>query len=245
MMVVCISESWDKVLDNSILEETKKNINLIKEKRKEFLEILPSDEDIFNALKYTNFENVKVLIIGQDPYPNKEDAHGLAFSKKTGELPVSLKNIFKEIEEDTGIKNTYGNLQNWADEGILLLNRSLTIMKDGVKKNESKLLKYNLKIWESLINEIITKLINRNKPLVIMLWGGPANNLFQREKDNELLNKKVCILRASHPSPLGCRQTLYDGEVNSFIGCKHFSKCNEFLKKNSTKPIDWNTCKVL
>ena len=237
----CISKSWDNILDKKVLDKTRELVSYITSQRRNYDEILPSDNEIFNALIQTDFENVRVLIIGQDPYPNKEDAHGLAFSKKTGELPQSLKNIFKEIEDDIGIKNDWGNLSYWSKQGVLLLNRALTIMKDGNKKNENKLLNLNLRLWKEFINEVLQKLTTRNKPLVIMLWGGPANRLFQIEKDEEYKAKNILILRSSHPSPLG--YTKSNDKICAFKGCKHFSKCNEFLKSKGVKEVDWKTYK--
>lgn len=224
-----INESWDRVLDISVLRE---KLQIVEEKRKaeKILPLKAENSDILLALKLTNFDNVKVLIIGQDPYPNEEDAHGLAFSKKNGDFPDSLKNIFNKITDEYGIENKNGNLTSWAKQGVLLLNRALTF-----STNES-LAKRN-SFWRPVINDIIQNLLGRKKPLVIMLWGNPANQLFP-ESDSYYLKNNICVLRSSHPSMLGYKKETVFG---SFYSCKHFSLCNKFLKENNLKEIDWRT----
>lgn len=224
-----INESWDRVLNISVLQE---KLQIVDEKRKieKILPLSAENSDILLALKLTNFDDVKVLIIGQDPYPNEEDAHGLAFSKKSGDFPDSLRNIFNKIKDEYGIENKNGNLTSWAKQGVLLLNRALTF-----SQNES-LAKRNT-FWRPVINDILQQLISRRKPLVIMLWGNPANQLFV-ESDSYYLKNNILVLRSSHPSMLGYKKETVFG---SFYNCKHFSLCNKFLKANDIKEIDWQT----
>ena len=172
MLKDLIGESWYKVLsddERSCLEE---KFYMVEQKRKT-QEILPYEAEnsgIYHALKITPFDKVKVLIMGQDPYPNKEDAHGLAFSKLSGKIPASLKNIFENIKVDTGVNNISGNLTPWAEQGVLLLNRALSFSKEETLASRNK-------FWLPVINIIINKLIERKKPLVIILWGNPANDI--------------------------------------------------------------------
>lgn len=223
-----------------IIKNLKYKMIQIEKLRKEY-QILPIEADnsgILYALKITPLEKVKVVILGQDPYPNINNAHGLAFSNKTGKIPASLKNIFKEIKRDTGIENNNGNLTAWAKEGILLLNTTLTY-------SEKNNLKKRFQFWEEIVDDIINKLISRNKPLVIMLWGNSANILkqFPIEKDEEYFKKNILILRSSHPSNMGNanKTPIMDGKVCAFIGCSHFSKCNKFLEGMGETSINWLT----
>lgn len=183
--------------------------------------IYPPKEDIYNALNYTPLNKVKVLLVGQDPYFNENQAHGLSFSvlphQKT---PKSLVNIYKELQDDLGmdIPNN-GYLKKWADQGVLLINSVLT-----VKAKEPN--SHSGKGWEIFTDEIIKTVNKQNRPIVIFLWGKPA-----QKKRALLTNPEHLILEAPHPSPLSA----YRG----FFGCKHFSKCNAFLKSKGTSPIDW------
>lgn len=235
-----IGKSWSEALGEDGIKELEERMNIINAKRQSE-EILPLEDEnsgVLYALKMTPFESVKVVIFGQDPYPNKEDAHGLAFSKKSGKIPASLKNIFAKIKEDVGIENTNGNLTNWAKQGVLLLNRALTF-----SKSES-LAKRN-KFWGPVINNIVDKLIERNKPLVIILWGNPANEIeqFSFEKEEEYKKHKVYILRSSHPSNMGNAKNtpIFDGRIKSFMESNTFSECNRILQNSGAEGIDWNT----
>ena len=235
-----ISESWKNALGQNAVELIKVKYAQITEQRKA-QEILPLEGEhsgIFYALNTTPFEDVKVLIIGQDPYPNREDAHGLAFSKKSGKVPASLKNIFEKIKEDVGIENVSGNLTPWAKQGVLMLNRALTFTK-----NES-LAKRN-KFWKPVIDSIIESLINRNKPLVVILWGIPANEIaqFSFNNENNLKNHSVYIIRSSHPSNMGNAKNsdIFDGRVKSFMSTPTFSQCNKILKSLGCNEINWQT----
>lgn len=204
------------------------NINLIREvmsiieKKRINKTILPAQNDVLNAIKLTDLDNVKVLIIGQDPYPSPEHAHGLAFSSLSKKTPASLKNIFKKLKEDFP-ENTYNSntLTNWEKQGVLLLNTSLTF-----EGKDSKLLKEHTKLWEPVINNIFETLIKRNKTLIVMRWGNYA------QKVGECFNNKPNIypLDTTHPSPFSAR--------NGFLTCNHFVKCNEILNET---PIDWST----
>ena len=240
MLKNLIDESWYKQLNSverNLFEEKYK----ISEQKRLSQEILPYEginSGIYYALKLTPFDKVKVLIIGQDPYPNKEDAHGLAFSKLSGKIPASLKNIFEKIKEDCGTVNISGNLTPWAKQGVLLLNRALTFSK-------SETLASRNKFWHPIIDIIINKLLERNKPLIIFLWGNPANDIeqFSFEKEQEYNKKNIYILRSSHPSNMGNAKNsdLKDGKIKAFNSVANFSKCNEILKKVGESEINWQT----
>lgn len=192
--------------------------------KKEYSEnvIYPPSEDIFNAFHYTNLKDVKVLLLGQDPYHNVNQAHGLSFSvlPSQREIPPSLQNIYKELKEDLGcyIPNN-GYLKKWADQGVLLLNTVLTVRAHQANSHQGK-------GWEKFTDAVIKALNEQDRPIVYFLWGKPAQT-----KIPMLNNKKHLILTAPHPSPLSA----YRG----FFGCKHFSRANEFLVANGEKPIDW------
>lgn len=235
-----IDKSWCSVLSadeqNSILDKY-----FTVQKLRKTHEILPDEAEnsgIYHALKITPFDKVKVLIIGQDPYPNKEDAHGLAFSKLSGKIPASLKNIFDKIKEDTGVNNLSGNLTPWAEQGVLLLNRALTFSKEETLASRNK-------FWLPIIDIIINKLIERKKPLVIILWGNPANDIeqFSFEKEEDYKRNNIFILRSSHPSNMGNAKnsTLKDGKIGAFTTTPNFKKTNEILKSLGEKEINWQT----
>lgn len=183
--------------------------------------IFPPRECVMNSMKYTPYKNVKVVIVGQDPYHGEGEAHGLSFSVNVGiKIPPSLKNIYKELNRDLGlyIPNN-GFLLKWAKEGVLLLNSVLTVEKDKPGSHRGK-------GWERFTNEVIKALNEKETPVVFLLWGNYA-----REKKSLITNSKHLILESSHPSPFSVR--------NGFDGCSHFSKTNEFLKANGLEPIDW------
>lgn len=184
--------------------------------------IYPPADDIFNALHLTPLSKVKVLILGQDPYHNEHQAHGLSFSvlPEQKEIPPSLQNIFKELQSDLGceIPNN-GYLKKWADQGVLLLNTVLTVRAHQANSHQKR-------GWEQFTDAIIRAVNEQDRPVVSMLWGRPAQS-----KIFMLTNKKHLVLTAPHPSPLSA----YRG----FFGCRHFSKANDFLQKNGVKPIDW------
>ncbi|MBR1664268.1 MAG: uracil-DNA glycosylase [Ruminococcus sp.] len=219
--MVHIGNSWDEILK----DEFKKEYYL---KLREFLKIeykrekiYPDMYDIFNSLKYTDYNDVKAVILGQDPYHNPGQAHGLCFSVKAGiEPPPSLKNIFKEMQADLGIAPPdNGELTDWTKQGVLLLNTVLTV-------REGKPNSHKGKGWEILTDEIIRKLNDRNVPTAFILWGGNA-----KAKRPLITNPCHAVFTAAHPSPLSA--------YNGFFGCRHFSAVNEFLRQNGIAPIDW------
>ncbi|MBR1863532.1 MAG: uracil-DNA glycosylase [Ruminococcus sp.] len=219
--MVNIGNSWDRVLG----EEFRKPYYL---KLREFLKseyasktVYPNMYDIFNALKYTAYEDVKAVIIGQDPYHGPGQAHGLCFSVKAGvPAPPSLVNIFKELQNDLGIAPPdNGELTDWARQGVLLLNAVLTVRAGAANSHKGM-------GWEQLTDEIIRKLDQRDKPIAFILWGANA-----RAKAPLITNPIHGIFTAAHPSPLSA--------YNGFFGCRHFSKVNDFLQHNGIEPIDW------
>ena len=183
--------------------------------------IYPPADDIFNAFHFTPLEQVKVVILGQDPYHEPGQAHGLCFSVKPEvSIPPSLVNIYKELEDDLGcyIPNN-GYLEKWARQGVLMLNTVLTVRAHQANSHQGR-------GWENFTDAVIQAVNAQDRPIVYMLWGRPAQS-----KIPMLTNPKHLILTAPHPSPLSA----YRG----FFGCKHFSKANEFLKTNGAEPIDW------
>ena len=184
--------------------------------------IYPPADDIFNAMHFTPLSKVKVLLLGQDPYHNVNQAHGLSFSvlPEQKEIPPSLQNIYKELHDDLGcyIPNN-GYLKKWADQGVLLLNTVLTVRAHQANSHQGH-------GWEQFTDAIIQAVNAQDRPIVYMLWGRPAQS-----KIPMLTNPKHLILTAPHPSPLSA----YRG----FFGCRHFSKANEFLQANGVEPIDW------
>lgn len=184
--------------------------------------VYPPSQDIFNAFHFTPLSKVKVLLLGQDPYHNEHQAHGLSFSvlPEQKEIPPSLQNIYKELQEDCGcyIPNN-GYLKKWADQGVLLLNTVLTVRAHQAFSHQGK-------GWEQFTDAIIQAVNAQDRPIVYLLWGKPAQS-----KIPMLTNPKHLILKAPHPSPLSA----YRG----FFGCRHFSQTNDFLVKNGVEPIDW------
>ena len=220
-MSVQIGNDWDDILK----EERKKDyyINLRKKLIYEYKNytVYPNMYDIFNALKKVSYKDVKVVILGQDPYHGQGQAHGFSFSVKKGiKTPPSLQNIYKELYNDLGlyIPNN-GNLIKWADEGVLLLNSTLTVRAH--QANSHKDLG-----WSILTDNIIKILNNRNKPIVFILWGK-----FAQSKEELITNDIHLIIKSAHPSPFAAHR--------GFFGSRPFSKTNEFLQKNNFKPIDW------
>ncbi|MDD4187979.1 MAG: uracil-DNA glycosylase [Bacilli bacterium] len=216
-----INNDWDEKL--KIIWESdrfKKILNFINNEYKTKT-IYPKLENIFNALKLTPYENVKVVIVGQDPYHGENEAHGLSFSVLDGvKIPPSLKNIYKELESDLGIKPSLsGNLTNWAKEGVLLLNTSLTVIKN--QPNSHKDIG-----WQMLTDYIIKVLNLKENGVVFILWGKYAQT-----KKKLITNHNHLIIESSHPSPFSAHQ--------GFFGSKPFSRTNEFLLKNKKKPIYW------
>ena len=183
--------------------------------------VFPDKNDIFNAFHYTPLSKVKVVIIGQDPYHNDGQAHGLCFSVQKGvDIPPSLVNIYKELHDDIGfVIPNHGLLTEWAEQGVFLLNTVLTV------RAHTPFSHHGIG-WENFTDACIEVLNRQDRPIVFMLWGKPA-----QQKSVMLNNQKHLVLMAPHPSPLSA--------FRGFFGCRHFSKCNEFLVANGEKPIDW------
>lgn len=217
-----IGNTWDDLLKDEFQKEYYQNLhNFLKNEYSHHV-IYPDMYDIYNALKYTSYEDVKVVIIGQDPYHEKGQAHGLCFSVKDNvPFPPSLKNIFKELNTDLGVPiPKTGDLTKWAKQGVLLLNTCLTVREHYANSHKGK-------GWEFLTNKIIEILNKRQEPIIFVLWGNDA-----KAKKQLITNPVHYVLEAAHPSPLSA--------YNGFFGCKHFSKINEILKKNNMKEIDWS-----
>lgn len=217
-----ITNDWlDALSDEFQKEYYRKLYQFVKEEYSKTV-VYPPAEDIFNALHYTPLSKVKVLVLGQDPYHNENQAHGLSFSvlPSQPEIPPSLQNIYKELQDDLGcdIPN-HGYLKKWADQGVLMLNTVLTVRAHQPNSHQ----KHG---WEEFTDAIIRALNKQDRPIVYLLWGKPAQT-----KIKMLDNPKHLILTAPHPSPLSA----YRG----FFGCKHFSQTNDFLEKNGITPIDW------
>lgn len=222
-MSLQIENSWQEVLDEEFDKDYMENLrSFLQIRLKEGRTIFPPKTLIFNAINHTPFDQVKVVIIGQDPYHGVNQAHGLAFSVQKGvPLPPSLKNIFKELQseyKDFKYPN-HGDLSQWADQGVLLLNATLTVESavPGSHQNRG---------WEIFTDRIIQLLSEKRSGLIFLLWGKYA------QAKSELINKeKHYILTAAHPSPLSA--------YNGFFGCNHFIKTNEILIQNRQKAIDW------
>ena len=216
-----IEEGWYEVLKPEFESLYFAGIKsfLIDEKRKYV--VYPPSPLIFNAFNRTPFDKVKVVILGQDPYHEPNQAHGLSFSVLPGNpAPPSLVNIYKELKEDCGcyIPNN-GYLKKWADQGVLLLNTVLTVRAHQAFSHANH-------GWEKFTDAIIKAVNDEDRPIVFLLWGKPS-----QKKEILLNNPKHLVLKAAHPSPFSA--------YNGFFGCKHFSKTNEFLKQNNCKEIDW------
>lgn len=213
-----IGNDWDEVLDELFSSNTFLNIyeNVIEEFKNNIC--YPEFSNIFRALMLTSFKNVKVVLIGQDPYPASGEADGLSFSNSSGKLPGSLKNMFLELERDLGIVNTYGDLSSWAREGVLLLNSILTV-------ESSKSLSHKRLKWEKITDRIILEINKKTTPVVFILLGN-----FAISKEKLITNNKHLVIKYSHPSPAAPKM---------FLGCSIFSKTNDFLVENNIKPIDF------
>lgn len=219
--MVNLGNSWDELLRTEFEKDYYQNLRKILASEYRTRRIYPDMYDIFNALKYTPYEEVKAVILGQDPYHGEGQAHGLCFSVKAGvQMPPSLKNIFKELESDLGVPMAEnGELTRWAKQGVLLLNTVLTV-REGSPNSHRPL------GWEIFTDRVIELLNESEKPIVFLLWGANA-----KAKRSLLTNPSHLILTAAHPSPLSA--------YNGFFGCRHFSKTNEFLVKNGRDPIEW------
>jgi len=219
--MVNIGNDWDNILKDIFASEKYQALRDFLVKEYQETTVYPSMYNIFEALKLTSYKDVKVVIIGQDPYHEPGQAHGLAFSVLEGtDNPPSLKNIYKEIEAELGIKmgNT-GNLTAWAKQGVLLLNNVLTVRKSLANSHKGK-------GWEYVTDSIVSKLNEREEPIIFVFWGNNA-----KAKMNLVTNKNHIVLTSAHPSPLSA--------YNGFFGCGHFKKINEILVNNGKEPINW------
>ncbi len=216
-----LKEGWKNVLQDEFKENYMRHLKQFLIQEKVNYTIYPKGEDIFNAFNTTPFNNIKVVILGQDPYHGKGQAHGLSFSVPNKvKTPPSLMNIFKEMDRDLGIKNFgKGDLTKWANQGVLLLNSTLTVRKDEAGSHQNK-------GWEEFTDKVISTISELKEGVIFLLWGKSAQN-----KQKLIDKNKHHILISSHPSPLSA----YRG----FLGCGHFSVCNEILKNQNKTEINW------
>lgn len=220
-----IGNDWDEIL--KLIWESegfKKFINVINNEYKNKV-IYPPKNYVFNALKLTPYSKVKVVIVGQDPYHGEGEAHGLSFSVQDGiKIPPSLKNIYKELNDDLGIHiSSSGNLTKWAEQGVLLLNAVLTVEKDKPASHKDL-------GWERLTDYIIKEINLKEEPVVFILWGK-----FAKEKKKFITNPKHLVIESAHPSPFSASF--------GFFGSRPFSKTNDYLKSKNIEPIDWDLTK--
>jgi uracil-DNA glycosylase len=222
-MSVALEKSWLEALEGEFEKDymVKLKAFLLEEKQRGAT-VYPKGSDIFNALNHTPFDQVKIVILGQDPYHGQGQAHGLSFSVQKGVgVPPSLKNIYKELVDDFPgyVMPNHGELTKWADQGVLLLNATLTVRAHEANSHQGK-------GWEIFTDRIITELSAKREGIVFLLWGKYAQN-----KSALIDGSKHIILLAPHPSPFSAH--------TGFLGCKHFSKANEILAKEGKTPIDW------
>ena len=220
--MVKIGNDWDELLKDEFNSDYYLKIREFLKGEYSNYRVFPSMFDIFNALKYTSFENTRVVILGQDPYHEIGQAHGLAFSVQKGvKIPPSLVNIYKELNSDLGIKiPSHGELSAWAKEGVLLLNATLTV-REGMANSHKDI------GWAIFTDNIIKILAKSNKPIVFILWGGNA-----RSKKKYITSANHLVIESAHPSPLSA--------YNGFFGSKPFSRANKFLVSKGCLPINWD-----
>ncbi len=220
-MEVKIEESWKKALADEFNKPYFEQLTAFVKSEYATTTVYPEGKNIFNAFNLCPLPNVKVVIIGQDPYHEPRQAHGLCFSVQDGvEFPPSLQNIFKEIESDLGTPIPQsGNLERWARQGVFLLNSILTVRAHQAASHANK-------GWETFTDEVIKQISDKTENVVFMLWGNYA-----KVKGKVIDTKKHLILNTVHPSPL----SVYRG----FFGCKHFSRANQYLKAHGKTPINW------
>ncbi len=221
--MVHLGNDWDDILKEEFMKPYYLSIRQFLKAEYSAKTVFPPMHDIFNALKYTPFAGTKVVILGQDPYHEIGQAHGLSFSVKKGvKIPPSLVNIYKELHDDIGMEiPCHGELTSWAKQGVLLLNATLTV-RQGQANSHQKI------GWATFTDNVIKILNESQRPIVFLLWGGNA-----RSKRAFITGKHHLVLETVHPSPLSA----YGG----FFGCRHFSKANDFLKSTGQTPINWNS----
>ena len=213
--------TWNEILAEEMEKDYYQELQAFVQKRRAEVRVFPEEKNVFNALELTPFESVKVVIVGQDPYHGLGQAHGLSFSVQKGiPLPPSLKNIYKELQEDIGGEfPTEGDLSHWAKQGVLLLNTVLTVEEGNANSHKGI-------GWERLTNHLIESLNELTHPVIFILWGKPA-----QDKEKLITNPNHVILKAPHPSPLSA----YRG----FFGSKPFSRVNDILIQQGQTPIRW------
>lgn len=219
--MVSLGNDWDEILRGVFESPTYRELRTFLAEEYRTTTVYPDMYDIFNALKATACQDVKVVILGQDPYHNPGEAHGMSFSVRPGvRTPPSLQNIFKELQADLGayIPNN-GYLMHWAEQGVLLLNTVLTVRKNQPMSHRNK-------GWEQVTDAVIRALNEREDPVIFLLWGAPA-----RAKKALITNARHYVLEAPHPSPLSAHY--------GFFGCRHFSKANRLLASMGKAPVDW------
>ncbi|MCD7729887.1 MAG: uracil-DNA glycosylase [Oscillospiraceae bacterium] len=219
--MVNIGNEWDEVLKGEFDKEYYLKLREFLKYEYSNYRVYPNMYNIFNSLKYTSYSDVKAVILGQDPYHQPGQAHGLCFSVQKGTpIPPSLQNIYKELQSDMGIPPaSHGELISWAQNGVLLMNTVLTVRESCPNSHKNK-------GWEIFTDRVIELLNNREKPMVFILWGANA-----RSKVKLITNPNHLVLQSAHPSPLSA--------YNGFFGNKHFSKTNDFLAANGIEPINW------
>lgn len=219
--MVFFGNDWDEILKGEFEKDYYLKLRAFLKEEYATQTVYPSMYDIFNAFKTTPYAEIRVVIIGQDPYYRPGQAHGMCFSVRPGTpLPPSLKNIYKEISDDIGVQMSLnGYLKPWAEQGVLLLNTVLTV-------RENQPLSHKGKGWETFTDNVLKKLNEREDPIIFLLWGTPAKN-----KAQIITNPAHVKLTAAHPSPLSAHY--------GFFGCKHFSKTNDLLRSMGKEPIDW------
>ncbi len=219
--MISFGNRWDEILQDAMRAPSFVHLQTFLDEEYAQGTVFPPREDLFNALRYTDYDDVKAVILGQDPYHGEGQAHGLAFSVRRGvPTPPSLQNIYKELQTDLGCAiPSHGELTEWARQGVLLLNTVLTVRSGQPNSHKGK-------GWEPFTDSVIRALDAREKPMVFLLWGGNA-----RAKLPLIQEMNHLALAAPHPSPLSAYQ--------GFFGCRHFSKANAFLEQNGIPPIDW------
>ena len=219
--MVNLGNDWDEILKDEFEKEYYLKLRSFLKEEYTNYKIHPDMYDIFNALKWTPYRKVKAVILGQDPYHEEGQAHGLAFSVQKGvRIPPSLLNMYKELKSELGtyIPNN-GYLEKWAKQGVLLLNASLTVRNGAANSHRNK-------GWEIFTDSVISKLNQREDPIIFLLWGSNA-----KEKQKVITNPQHYVLTTVHPSPLSASR--------GFFGCGHFKKTNELLQRMGKEPIDW------
>ncbi|MFT7184168.1 MAG: uracil-DNA glycosylase [Oceanicoccus sp.] len=219
-MSMKIHDSWESPLQNELEKEYFQKLTQFVNDEYQRTQVYPKASNVFRALDLCHFDQVKVVILGQDPYHGPNQANGLCFAVHDGTpLPPSLKNIFKEMETDIGAHPKTGDLLHWAEQGVLLLNSTLTVLPGEARSHQKK-------GWEDFTDAVIQEVSDKNENVVFMLWGSYA-----QKKGSIIDSEKHLILKAPHPSPLS--------SYRGFFGSKPFSQANEYLELHGKEPIDW------